>query len=79
MDQDFATEEAKYKVCVFPSVHPLFSQVRRKVCADSMTASRFEKECGILQKDGKAYLDSMRGALSSLLRPPLHGPCAAVR
>ena len=22
---------------------------------------RFEKECGVLQKDGKAYLDSMRG------------------
>src|SRR5258708_32926845 len=28
--------------------------------------NRFEKECGTLQKDGKAYLDSMRGMLSSL-------------
>jgi len=42
VDQDFASEEAKYKV--------------------------FEKECGILQKDGKSYLDSMRAMSSAQLR-----------
>ena len=29
-------------------------------------ASRFEKECATLQKDGKGYLDSMRGTLAIL-------------
>ncbi|KAF8258374.1 BAR-domain-containing protein [Lactarius quietus] len=42
VDQDFASEEAKYKV--------------------------FEKECSTLQKDGKAYLDSMRAMSSAQLR-----------
>jgi hypothetical protein len=64
VDQDFASEETKYKVCVH---FHILSQLWPEICAN-----RFEKECGILQKDGKAYLDSMRGTLAifSPLPPP---------
>ena len=44
-----------------------------EICANS-----FEKECGILQKDGKSYLDSMRGTLAILSPlPPLARACVA--
>lgn len=39
-------------------------------------ASRFEKECAALQKDGTSYLSSMRGTLAilstSAVRPPVY-------
>jgi amphiphysin len=65
VDQDFASEEAKYRVYVPPFLPSGPSR------ANPRNMSRFEKECGTLQKDGKSYLDAMRGALASLTLLPL--------
>ena len=62
VDREFADEEARYRQYVPPSL-PHFP--------NSPNARRFEKETTALQKESKAYLESMRGASPHrTLRPP---------
>ena len=53
VDREFTDEEAKYRTCV--------AFLQTMLLGSRATSLRYEKEVEKLQKEAKAYLDSMRG------------------